>query len=84
MKGGGRNLSGGALMYLGLNGVLTVKFSVKKLSGDAHSSYGTILPSAPRLLVHDLATLRDETECVLIPGFSEKVRRWLRTPRSPC
>lgn len=73
-EGGGRNLSGDPLMYLGLKGVLTVRFSVKKLSGDAHSSYGTILPSAPWRLVHALASLRDATGRVLIPGFYDKVR----------
>ena len=73
-EGGGRNLSGDPFMYLGLKGVLTVKFTVKKLSGDAHSSYGTILPSAPWRLVHALATLRDATGRVLIPGFYDKVR----------
>ena len=73
-EGGGRNLSGDPLMYLGLKGVLTVKFNVRKLTGDAHSSYGTILPSAPWRLVHALATLRDSTGRVLIPGFYDKVR----------
>ena len=73
-EGGGRNLSGDPFMYLGLKGVLTVKFNVKKLTGDAHSSYGTILPSAPWRLVHALATLRDATGRVLIPGFYDKVR----------
>lgn len=73
-EGGGRNLSGDPFMYLGLKGVLTVKVNVKKLSGDAHSSYGTILPSAPWRLVHALATLRDATGRVLIPGFYDNVR----------
>ncbi len=73
-EGGGRNLSGDPFMYLGLKGVLTVKFTVKKLSGDAHSSYGTILPSAPWRLVHALSTLRDSTGRVLIPGFYDAVR----------
>ncbi len=73
-EGGGRNLSGDPFMYLGLKGVLTVKFSVRKLSGDAHSSYGTILPSAPWRLIYALATLRDATGRVLIPGFYDAVR----------
>jgi acetylornithine deacetylase/succinyl-diaminopimelate desuccinylase-like protein len=73
-EGGGRNLSGDPFMYLGLKGVLTVRFNVRKLSGDAHSSYGTILPSAPWRLVHALATLRDATGRVLIPGFYDTVR----------
>ncbi len=73
-EGGGRNMSGDPFMYLGLKGVLTVKLSVRKLAGDAHSSYGTVLPSAPWRLVHALATLRDGTGRVLIPGFYDKVR----------
>ena len=73
-EGGGRNAANDPFIYLGLKGVLTVLFTVKKLSGDAHSSYGTVLPSAPWRLVHALATLRDESGHVLIPGFYDAVR----------
>ncbi|MBI4218858.1 MAG: M20/M25/M40 family metallo-hydrolase [Chloroflexi bacterium] len=73
-EGGGRNLSNDPFMYLGLKGILGVRLSVRRLSGDAHSSYGTILPSAPWRLVHALSTIRDASGRVLIDGFYDAVR----------
>ena len=46
-EGGGRNASDRPSMYLGLKGLLYIELTVRKLTGDAHSSYATILPSAP-------------------------------------
>jgi acetylornithine deacetylase/succinyl-diaminopimelate desuccinylase-like protein len=74
-EGGGRNLAGDPLIYLGLKGVLGVRLHVRKLAGDAHSSYGTVLPSAPWRLVHALDTIRDRTGRVLIGGFYDAVRK---------
>lgn len=74
-EGGGRNMAGDPLIYLGLKGILGVRLHVRKLSGDAHSSYGTILPSAPWRLVHALDTIRDRDGRVLIEGFYDAVTK---------
>lgn len=73
-EGGGRNLSGDPVMYLGLKGILTLKLRVRRLTGDAHSSYGTILPSATWRLVHALSTIRADDGKVRIDGFYDAVR----------
>jgi acetylornithine deacetylase/succinyl-diaminopimelate desuccinylase-like protein len=73
-EGGGRNASGRPSMYLGLKGLLYIELSVRKLTGDAHSSYATILPSAPWRLLEALHTLREPDGTVKIPGFYADVR----------
>jgi len=60
-------------MYLGLKGVLAIGLSVSKLSGDAHSSYAAILPSAPWRLLHALQSIKDEDERILIDGFYDGI-----------
>ena len=73
-EGGGRNASNDPFMYLGLKGILTAQLKVKSLTGDAHSSYATVLPSAPWRLLAALQTLRAEDGRVLIDGFYDDVR----------
>ncbi|MFW6174305.1 MAG: M20/M25/M40 family metallo-hydrolase, partial [Chloroflexota bacterium] len=74
-EGGGRNSNGDPFIYLGLKGVLTVELSVRRLSGDAHSSYATILPSAAWRLVHALGSMKDpDTDRCLVPGFYDDMR----------
>lgn len=74
-EGGGRDTDNNPVIYLGLKGVLAVELSVRKLAGDAHSSYATVLPSAAWRLVSALGTLKDqETDRILIPGFYDDIR----------
>ncbi|MCI0873439.1 MAG: M20/M25/M40 family metallo-hydrolase [Chloroflexi bacterium] len=72
-EGGGRNLNDDPFMYLGLKGVLGVGLSVRALSGDAHSSYAAILPSATWRLLRALASIKDEDERILIDGFYDAI-----------
>lgn len=72
-EGGGRNSSNDPFIYLGLKGILTVEISLSMISGDAHSSYATVLPSAPWRLLQALNTLRTPDGRVLIEGFYEDV-----------
>ena len=73
-EGGGRDAHDSPLIYLGLKGVLALELTVRQLSGDAHSSYATILPSAPWRLVTALGTLKDyETDEIRIPGFYDDI-----------
>ena len=74
-EGGGRNAQDRPLIYLGLKGVLALELTVRKLSGDAHSSYATVLPSAAWDLATALQTLKDvTTDEILIPGFYDDIR----------
>jgi acetylornithine deacetylase/succinyl-diaminopimelate desuccinylase-like protein len=74
-EGGGRNLSGDPFIYLGLKGVLTIGMSVKKLHGDAHSSYAPILPSAPWRLLQAMNSIKDPSDdrCLIL-GFYDDIR----------
>ena len=73
-EGGGRNSQGDPLIYLGLKGLLYIEMNSKLLTGDAHSSLATILPSATWRLLSALQLLRDVDGRVLIPGFYDAVR----------
>ena len=72
-EGGGRNLNNDPFMYLGLKGVLGVGLSVRMLSGDAHSSYAAILPSAAWRLLRAIETIKDEDERIHIDGFYDDI-----------
>ncbi len=74
-EGGGRTAQNKPLIYLGLKGVLAVELAVESLSGDAHSSYATVLPSAPWRLLDALSTIKDTSnDRVLIQGFYDDVK----------
>ena len=73
-EGGGRNLNNDPFLYQGLKGVLTIDMRARQLSGDAHSSFAAILPSAPWRLVHALATIRDAEGRILVPGFYDDIK----------
>jgi acetylornithine deacetylase/succinyl-diaminopimelate desuccinylase-like protein len=73
-EGGGFNEKGQASLSLGFRGMLYVEFSVEVMKRDAHSGLAHALPSGPWHLVKALATLKDENNKVLIPGFYEYVR----------
>lgn len=55
--------------FLGLRGILAVELRVRTMTRDAHSGGAHYLPNAAWLLVHALATLKDQNERILIPGF---------------
>lgn len=59
---------------LGRRGILAVELEVQTLSRDAHSGSAHILPSAAWRMVRVLASLKDENERILIPGFYDDVK----------
>ncbi len=59
---------------LGRRGILAVELEVKTLSRDAHSGSAHLLPSAAWRMVRVLASLKDENERILIPGFYDDVK----------
>jgi acetylornithine deacetylase/succinyl-diaminopimelate desuccinylase-like protein len=72
-EGGGRNASNDPFIYLGLKGVLTVELRTRKLSGDAHSSYATVLPSAAWRLLDAVKTIKGPEDRVMIEGFYDDI-----------
>jgi len=59
---------------LGRRGILAIELEVQTLSRDAHSGSAHILPNAAWRLVRVLASLKDESERILIPGFYDDVK----------
>ncbi len=59
----------GPVDILGRRGILAVQLEVEAMNMDAHSGYAHRLPSAAWRLVWALASLKDENERILIPGF---------------
>ena len=73
-EGGNINWNGNPEITLGLKGILYVEMEVHSATGDSHSSYATVIPNPAWRLVWALATLKDASEHVLIPGFYDDVR----------
>ncbi|MBO0791802.1 MAG: M20/M25/M40 family metallo-hydrolase [Ktedonobacteraceae bacterium] len=65
---------GRLLMYLGLRGIVSVELRLRTIKYDAHSGLYSALPNAAWRLVWALATLKDQQEHILIPGFYDDVR----------
>jgi acetylornithine deacetylase/succinyl-diaminopimelate desuccinylase-like protein len=66
---GGIDEDGYPTAYLGLRGILAIELRIRTMSQDAHSGGAHALPNAAWRLVHALATLKDQNERILIPGF---------------
>ena len=60
---------GAPVCWLGPRGLLYVELAVETMIRDAHSGSAHVLPNAAWRLLQALATLKDERERVLIPGF---------------
>lgn len=60
---------GAPVCWLGPRGLLYVELAVSTMTRDAHSGSAHVLPNAAWRLLRALATLKDERERVLIPGF---------------
>ena len=61
-------------LMLGMKGMLTVELGVAGPNRDLHSSMAAYVSSPVWRLVWALATLKDESEYVLIDGFYDKMR----------
>lgn len=66
---GGSDSEGRPYTNLGCRGLLYVELSVSTLTLDAHSGGAHLLPNAAWRLLRALATLKDNAERILIPGF---------------
>ncbi|MEZ4658043.1 MAG: M20/M25/M40 family metallo-hydrolase [Caldilineaceae bacterium] len=73
-EGGGFNEKGQAHIALGFRGLLYVEYSIELMQRDAHSGGAHMLPSAAWRLVQALASIKDDSGRVLIPGFYDDVR----------
>jgi acetylornithine deacetylase/succinyl-diaminopimelate desuccinylase-like protein len=66
--------SGRPILILGLKGMVYVELKARGTREDQHSMRATSLPSAPWRLVSALATIKDASNRILIPGFYDDVR----------
>lgn len=71
---GGIDNEGAPVNYLGGRGLLVVELSVKTMQHDAHSGGAHNLPSGAWRLTWALASLKDQNEQILIPGFYNAVQ----------
>jgi acetylornithine deacetylase/succinyl-diaminopimelate desuccinylase-like protein len=69
---GGLNDQEQPTMGLGCRGILYVELAVETLARDAHSGAASLLPNAAWRLLRALATIKDDHERVVIPGFYER------------
>lgn len=74
-EGSGLAADGRPNFALGVKGVLAVRLDLGLLSGDAHSGFAGVLPSAPWRLVEALGTLRDSEGRVLVDGLEQGTRQ---------
>lgn len=70
---GGRDIDGRPQIHLGLKGICYVELRAKGARLDWHSSVATSVPNPAWRLVWALATLKDQDERILIPGFYDDV-----------
>ncbi|MGI8405284.1 MAG: M20/M25/M40 family metallo-hydrolase [Thermomicrobiales bacterium] len=70
---GGRDIDGRPQIHLGLKGICYVELRAKGARLDWHSSVATSVPNSAWRLVWVLASLKDENERILIPGFYDDV-----------
>lgn len=71
---GGVDHEGTPILYAGLRGILYVELRCRTAREDAHSGLGgSIFPNSAWRLTWALASLKDEQENILIPGFHEAV-----------
>lgn len=73
-EAGGIDANGRPQIALGLRGLLYVELAVRTMSRDAHSGDAHALPNAAWRLLRAVASLKDDHERILIPGFYGAVR----------
>ncbi|HET8522215.1 MAG TPA: M20/M25/M40 family metallo-hydrolase [Thermomicrobiales bacterium] len=71
---GGKGWDGRPQIYLGLKGICYVELRARGANADQHSSIATTVPNPAWRLVWALASLKNQDEHVLIPGFYDKVQ----------
>ncbi|MEF2280319.1 M20/M25/M40 family metallo-hydrolase [Deinococcus sp. YIM 134068] len=71
---GGISPEGRPVASLGLKGVMGVELRCRVAASDLHSSLGAVIDNPLYRLARAVASLRDETGRVTIPGFHDDVR----------
>lgn len=74
-EGGALDESDHFVISLGLKGVLHGELRVKSSRTDMHSSWATVVPSAPWRLTWALASLKDPDDRITIDGLMDHVRQ---------
>ncbi len=73
-EGGYAFWDGTPSLMLGVKGLLYVELVAEGPNRDLHSSYATIIPNPAWRLAWAVASLKDQDERILIPGFYDDVR----------
>lgn len=73
-EAGGIDTSGRPRIDLGLRGMLYVELQCRTMKRDAHSGDAHALPNAAWRMLRAVASLKDDDERVLVPGFYDSVR----------
>ena len=73
-EAGYRDADGRPTVSLGVKGICYVELRARGARSDLHSSQATLVPNPAWRLVWALATIKDQSECILIEGFSDAVR----------
>lgn len=71
---GGKNATEQPTIMCGAKGICYVELVARGAAYDLHSSNATFVPNPAWRLTWALATLKDQNENVLIPGFYDRVR----------
>lgn len=71
---GGISPDGQPILSLGLKGVMGIELRCKTSDSDLHSSLGAVVDNPLYRLARAVASLRDESGTVTIPGFHDDVR----------
>ncbi len=74
-EGGGLDEHDRFILSLGLKGVLHGELRVRSSRTDMHSSWATVVPSAPWRLTWALASLKDADDRITIDGLMDHVRQ---------
>ena len=71
---GDKDAEGRPQIYLGLKGICVVQLHARGPARDTHSMWGPVVPNPIWRLVWALASIKDENERIVLPGFYDRVR----------
>lgn len=72
-ESGGKDAAGRVTLYLGCKGIAYMELFAQGPAHDLHSSMATIVQSPAWRIVHALASLKDPSGNILVPGFFDEV-----------
>ncbi len=71
---GDKDAEGRPQIYLGLKGICVVQLHAHGPARDTHSMWGPVVPNPIWRLIWALASIKNENERIVLPGFYDRVR----------